>query len=211
MHKIGVRVERRALSDLTGDIERVDAGERLLVALAEAAVDRPDESVRVVIFPVAGEAKLRAVVSEHRARGSWDRQVQTTMRRASAGHHRRTLPRLPDLLAFRSNNAAHRPVAGALERVARARASKRRALHLREGVVLDGIVPARWRPFLVEGEGQEARIGLVDYEICVLKAPPRAAAGEGGLGRRRRSLPRPGRRPARRLRCAPRPLIPARP
>ena len=170
VHKIGVRAERRVLSALTGDIERVHGKERLLVALAEAAVDRPDEPVRVVIFPVAGEAKLRAVVSEHRARGSWDRQVQTTMRRSYAGHYRRMLPRLLDLLTFRSNNAAHRPVLDALERVGRARASKRRVLHLREGVVLDGIVPARWRPFLVEGEGREARIGLVDYEICVLKA-----------------------------------------
>lgn len=80
------------------------------------------------------------------------------------------LPRRLDLLVFRSNNAAHRPVLDALERVGRARASRRRVLHRREGVALDGVVPARWRPFLVGGEGQEARIGLVDYEGCVLKA-----------------------------------------
>lgn len=170
VHKIGVRAERRVLSALTGDIERVDGKEQMLVALAEAAIDRPDEPVRIAIFPVASEAKLRAVVSEHRARGSWDRQVQTTMRRSYAGHYRRMLPRLLDLLTFRSNNATHRPVLDALERVGRARASRRRVLHLREGLVLDGVVPVCWRPFLIEGEGKEARIGLVDYEICVLKA-----------------------------------------
>ena len=98
VHKIGVRAERRVLSALTEDIERVDGKERLLVALAEAAFDRPAEPVRLVIFPVASEAKLRAVVSEHRTRGTWDRQVQTTMRRSYAGHYRRMLPRLLDLL-----------------------------------------------------------------------------------------------------------------
>jgi len=170
VHRIGVRAEKRVLGVLAGEIERVHGKERLLAELAEAAVERPDEAVRVVIFPVASEARLRAVVAEHRARGSWDRQVQTTMRRSYAGHYRRMLPRLLDLLAFRSNNAAHRPVLDALDRVSRARAEKRRVLHLRDGVVLDGIVPARWRPFLIEGEGKHARIGLVDYEICVLKA-----------------------------------------
>ena len=170
VHRIGVRAEKRVLGVLASEIERVHGKERLLAELAEAAVERPDEAVRVVIFPVASEARLRAVVAEHRALGSWDRQVQTTMRRSYAGHYRRMLPRLLDLLAFRSNNAAHRPVLDALDQVSRARAEKRRVLHLRDGVVLDGIVPARWRPFLIEGEGKHARIGLVDYEICVLKA-----------------------------------------
>ena len=202
VHKIGLKAERRAAAALVRDIERVHGKERLLVDIAAAAVDHPDDPVRTAIFPIASEGKLRAVMAEHRARGTWDRQVQTTMRRSYASHYRRMLPRLLEALDFRSNNAAHRPVLEAplppfppppslppppspppsplhllsppssppslpllpspspsspppppssLERIGRARAEGKRVLRLGDGLPLGGIVPGKWRSFLIEG------------------------------------------------------------
>jgi TnpA family transposase len=170
VHKIGVKAERRTAAALVRDVERVHGKERLLVDIAAAAVDHPDDPVRTAIFPVAGEGKLRAVMAEHRARGTWDRQVQTTMRRSYAGHYRRMLPRLLEALDFRSNNAAHRPVLEALEQIGRARAEGKRVLRLGDGLPLEGVVPGKWRSFLIEGDGKDARISLIDYEVCGLKA-----------------------------------------
>jgi hypothetical protein len=131
----------------------------------------PCDPVRTAIFPVAGEGKLRAVMAEHRARGSWDRQVQTMMRRSYANHYRRMLPRLPEALAFRGRQ--RRAPAGA----GSARADRPGASRGQAGAAARGRVAARghraraeWRSFLIGGDGREARISLIDYEVCALKA-----------------------------------------
>lgn len=62
VHKIGVKAERKAAQALTRHAERVCGKDRLLAGIAQAAVDEPDGMVRAVIFPVAGEKTLKAVL-----------------------------------------------------------------------------------------------------------------------------------------------------
>ena len=80
------------------------------------------------------------------------------------------LPRILEVLEFRSNNAAHRPVLGALSWIRQARHDGRRMLHLAEGVPIDGVIPVKWRNIVIQDDSGEGRITLIDYEICVLKA-----------------------------------------
>lgn len=167
VHKIGVTAERRTTAALARDIERVIGKDRLLADIAKAATGNPDGTVRNVIFPVAGETKLKAIVAEYKSRGAWEQRIHHTMRGSYASHYRRMLPPLLEVLEFRSNNAAHRPVLDALAWIRRARREGRRFLSIGDGVPVDGVVPAKWRGFMIAGG---RRINLIDYELCVLQA-----------------------------------------
>ena len=92
---------------------------RLLVDIAAAAIDDPLGRIVDVIYPVAGAAKLKAVIQEDRAKGTLDRRIQTVMRGSYASHYRRMLPRLLSVLDFRSNNAGWRPILNALALIVR--------------------------------------------------------------------------------------------
>lgn len=167
IHKIDVKAERSTMAALTRDIERVLGKDRLLAEIAAAATGDPDGTVRDVIFPVAGEAKLKAIVMEYKARGAWEQRVHHTMRTSYANHYRRMLPALLEVLEFRSNNMVHRPVLDGLAWIRRARREGRRLLHVGDGVPVDGVIPVKWRDVVIAAGG---RINLIDYELCVLKA-----------------------------------------
>lgn len=66
---IGLRAERRVERALIRDIKRVTGKQTLLFAIATAALARPDDTVRAVIFPLAGEQTLRDLVKEAKASG----------------------------------------------------------------------------------------------------------------------------------------------
>ncbi|MGI5200285.1 hypothetical protein ACQEU6_01495 [Spirillospora sp. CA-108201] len=67
-----------------------------------------------------GERTLRGLVHEYRTKGPvYRRTVQTTLKASYTGYYRKGLIELLELLEFRSNNSAHRPVIDALELVKR--------------------------------------------------------------------------------------------
>src|SRR3546814_2148916 len=70
----------------------------------------PSGRICDVIFPIAGKAKLAAIVKESHAKGALDRRIYKVMRGSWANHYRRMLPSLLSVLEFRSNNAVWRPV-----------------------------------------------------------------------------------------------------
>ncbi len=83
VHRLQTRSRRRAIGAvgaIAKDIERAHGKERLLVDIAMAAADAPEGRVMDVIYPVAGAEKLKAVVEEHRSKGTLDRRIQTVMR-----------------------------------------------------------------------------------------------------------------------------------
>ncbi len=170
IHKIGVKAERKAAAAIARDIERVYGKERLLAGIAEAAMGDPNGKVCDVIFPVAGEKKLKAIVTEYKSRGAWDRRIHQTMRGSYASHYRRMLPRILEVLEFRSNNAAHQPVLDALAWIRRARRDGCRVIRIADGIPIEGVIPAKWRGFVIEDDGGGGRINLINYELCVLKA-----------------------------------------
>jgi hypothetical protein len=96
--------------------------ENILFSIAEASLAAPEEKVRRVVYPAiaGGEATLRELVHEYRTKGPVYRTtVATTLRASYTNHYRRGLIRLLEVLQFRSSNATHRPVIGALELVSR--------------------------------------------------------------------------------------------
>jgi hypothetical protein len=120
VHRIGARAERRVTQELVAEFRKVAGKETLLFRLAEAAVARPDDTVRAVVYPVAGEKTLRDLVAEYKSSGTaYRRTVQTTLRASYTGHYRRWLIRLLEVLEFRTSSAACQPVLEALALIRR--------------------------------------------------------------------------------------------
>ena len=95
IHRIGARAERRVEKELLADLKRVGGKTGLLFRVAEATLSNPDGLVKEVVFPVVGEATLRALVREWQATGPLYRyRVQTVIRSSYRAHYRRMLPRL---------------------------------------------------------------------------------------------------------------------
>ncbi|MFD2054808.1 Tn3 family transposase [Mesorhizobium calcicola] len=91
-------------------------------------------------------------------------RIYQVMRGSYAGHYRRILPKLLSVLEFRSNNAVHRPVLGALDWIRRAFETRCRVVP-RNGVPIEGVIPPKWRSAII---GKDGRINRISYELCVL-------------------------------------------
>ena len=171
MHAIGARAERRVEQQAIGELKRVTGKTNLLFEIAGAAVDKPDGTVRDVVFPVAGEQTLRDLVREWQSGPTYRTSLRTTIRSSYAGHYRRMVPKLLDALDFRSNNAVHRPVIEALALVRRYAATRQRHIPAHETVPMEGVVRPLWRDAVLDpGPKSKPRVNRITYEICVLEA-----------------------------------------
>jgi len=172
VHRIGAKAEKRVESELIADLKRVAGKPALLFKLAAASLARPDDPVREVVFPVVDEQTLRDLVAEGEATGPlYRRHLHAVIRSSYRSHYRRMLPIVLDALAFRSNNREHRPVLEALAVVGRHADSKLHGYPDEETVPLDGVVPAAWRPAVIERDAQgRLQINRITYEICALQA-----------------------------------------
>jgi len=113
VHRIGARAERRVTEELINAFKRVTGKENILFSIAEAALAKPDDAVREVVFPAVsgGEQTLRELVHEFRTKGPvYRRTVQTTLRASYTGHYRRGLVALLEVLEFPQQQ--HRPPSG---------------------------------------------------------------------------------------------------
>ncbi len=172
VHHIGARAENKVEQELLDDLKRVGGKQDLLFNLANAAVEKPDGTVREVVFPVVGEQTLRDLVRESKATGpTYRTTLRATIRSSYRGHYRRAVLDLLAALDFRSNNDVHRPVIQALGLIRRYAETRLRHYPVEEEVPLDGIVRPLWRGAVVDEDPQgRPRIDRITYEICVLEA-----------------------------------------
>ncbi|TMR20549.1 DUF4158 domain-containing protein [Nonomuraea turkmeniaca] len=67
VHKISVRAEKKAEGELNGEFRRVQGKNNILVKLATAALELPEEIVRKALYPVVGERTLADIIAEAKA------------------------------------------------------------------------------------------------------------------------------------------------
>ncbi len=172
VHKVAHRAETRVERELIADFKRVSGKNTLLFEIAEAALEKPEESVRAVVYPVANEEKLRDLVREFKATGpAYREQLHTVMKGSYRSHYRAMLIRLLDALEFQSNNETHRPVLEALDIVRQYAASRLHVYPLDVDVPLAGVVRGPWLDTVSERDEQgNRRINRIAYEMCVLLA-----------------------------------------
>lgn len=171
VHKFSKKAERKIVAGLAQDFKKVQGKERLLARIAVAAIGRPDDAVRDVVFPVVDQETLAALVQEYEAEGSYQKRVHAVLRSSYANHYRRMLPPLLAALDFRSNNAVHRPILDALAWIQKMQEDGSRVVRLEAGAAVNEIIPAKWRDLMLEDDGDGGwRINRINYEICVLTA-----------------------------------------
>jgi hypothetical protein len=155
---------------LTAELKKVRGKEGILFKLADAAIGKPDETVRLALYPVVGEKTLRDLVAEAKANEKvFKAKVRTTLRSSYSSYYRQMLPPLLKTLRFRSNNTAYRPVMDAvvlLETYATVD-GKTRFYDAEDEVPMDGVVRKDWREAVIDEKGKIERI---PYELCVLVA-----------------------------------------
>lgn len=126
----------------------------------------------LVVFPVVQEETLRNLVKEWKATGpTYKTTLRTVIRNSYKGHYRRMVPKLLEILDFRSNNDHHRPVIQALNLIKRYAETQLQTFPVKEDVPLDGVVRGLWREAVVEKDAEgHPRINRITYEVAVLEA-----------------------------------------
>jgi len=172
VHRLGARAERRVEKELLEDFKKVSGKTGILFQLAEAAVEKPEGTVKEVIYPVVGETTLKNLVREFKSTGTAYREkVYMTMRSSYSHHYRRLIPNLLKLLEFRSNNQNHRPVIEALEILKKYADSRERYYQESETVPLDGIIKNNFSDLILESNPDgSVKINRINYELAVLQA-----------------------------------------
>lgn len=172
IHKIDARAEQKATAEMIHDLGRIYSKDQVLGRIATAAIAEPDSTVREVVFPVADEPLLTRLAKDYETKEPTKRcRVHRILKASYGGHYRRMLPKILEVLDFRSNNATHRPVLEALAWLVRLRHDKRRTIRLDEGLPVDGVIPTKWWDLVIETDKAGVkRIDRINYEICVLTA-----------------------------------------
>lgn len=189
IQRINARAERRVEKELIGELTAVPGKRGILAKMVTAALDRPDETVRTVVFPAVpgGEKTLRSLAKELMATEKViaDR-VRYQLRGSYSHYYRRMLSPLLATLRFRCNNTTYRPVMQAIELLARyadltltdrqapedqvpARSGAAdRFYPASETVPIEGVVPKAWRDAVLDE--RTGRVERIPYELCVLIA-----------------------------------------
>jgi len=169
VHKISVRAERKVESEINSEFRRVRGKNGILVKLATAALELPEEIVREAIYPVVGTRTLAGIITEAKAdEKSFSTRVRTKLRGSYSHHYRRGLPKLLRAVTFRSGNEAFRPVMDALALLDRYQDSEEDFYAGADAVPLEHVVPDDWRAAVVDED--TGLIERIPYELCVLVA-----------------------------------------
>ena len=171
IHKMSKRAEHKVEEGLASQFQKVPSKLGLLARMAEASLNAPEGVVNKVIFPVASEQLLKALLQEIQASGpGYKETVRTVLKRSYRSHYRRILPELLDVLEFRCGNARHQPVMEALAVLKAHLWCKGSSYPKGTTVVTEGVVRPAWMPLVLDDDGDPPRINRIAYEICVLKA-----------------------------------------
>ena len=141
IHRLDSRAEKRINQQLIDEFKKVSGKTGLLFRIAEVAIAEPSGVIEQVIFPVVSQQTLKNLVAEYKATGTaYRRRVHNVLRASFAGHYRRMIPQLLEMLEFRSNNDIHRPVIEALELLKKYASSKARYYDSSEEIPIDGVL-----------------------------------------------------------------------
>ncbi|MEU6711919.1 DUF4158 domain-containing protein [Nonomuraea sp. NPDC046802] len=169
VHKISVRAEKKVEGELNAEFRRVQGKNGILVKLARAALELPEEIVRKALYPVVGERTLEDIIAEAKANEKELRtRVRTKLRGSYSHHYRRGLPKLLKAVRFRSSNDTFKPVMDALDLLKRYDGSDADFYAAAEAVPLEHVVPEDWRDAVLDFDS--GLVERISYELCVLVA-----------------------------------------
>ncbi len=171
VHKMGKGAEKKIDGSLEKALQKKAPGKiTKLYRMAKASVEEPKGAVENVIFPVAPEQWLLALIEEVETGSDYKGKVRRALHRSYRTHYRPMLPELLNNLEFRCTNTRYQPIMEALK-ILKAHLPHKGPTYPK-GVEppLKGVVPPDWTRLVVDKEGKRPRINRTAYEFCVLKA-----------------------------------------
>jgi TnpA family transposase len=169
--KIGKGAENKIDGSLERALQKKASGKiGKLYRMAKASVEEPKGAVEDVIFPVAPEPWLLALIEEVETSSDYKGKVRRALHRSYRAHYRPMLSDLLNNLEFRCMNTRYQPIMEALK-VLKAHLHHKGSIYPK-GIQppLQGVVPSDWMSLVADGEGKRRKINRTAYEICVLKA-----------------------------------------
>jgi hypothetical protein len=110
IRRIEKKADKTLEKELIGEIKRVYGKRQILYQVALAVTENPDGIVRDVVYPVVGESVFKRLIEELKGSAShYNLSRVKAMRRKYAGHYRRMMKPILDVLVFRANNPAYQP------------------------------------------------------------------------------------------------------
>jgi len=171
IHKIDVKAVKKVEQEMIRDFKKVRGKDSILRDIAELSIENPDGLIKDVIYPIYGQDILTNIVKDLKNNNtSFKKKVYTVMKNSYSKHYRRMLPKLLNILVFKSNNDAHKPVIHAIQLINRIIESNLKFIVLDENIPISGIVSEKWKKAVIQKDnsGKEI-IEKVNYEICVLQ------------------------------------------
>jgi len=172
IHKISRNAENKVVKEFVKDFKKVTGKNNILLKMAESSLQHPDGTVREVIYPVAKEETLQDLVKElKKSENTFKGKVFSVIKGSYSRHYRKMMPKILEMLDFRSNNDVHRPVIEALEVVHQFMDSKAKFLELDGAIPVNKIIKSGMKnPMIQKDKYGNQLIQKVEYEICVLQA-----------------------------------------
>ena len=139
--------------------------EALLREILSAALHNPTRPIGDVVFDMIDRPAVVAIVNNKIEKPSWARDVFSLMRGSWSSYYRPMLQTLLSTVEFASNNQHHRPLLKALDWISVQHGSKQRFHVKRDRIILNGVVPNKYRSAVVDADGYLDRHA---YELCAV-------------------------------------------
>src|SRR5208283_5414627 len=165
VHKMGKGAEKKIDGSLEKALQKKAPGKiAKLYRMAKASIEEPKGAVENVIFPVAPEQWLLALIEEVETSSDYKGKVRRALHRSYRTHYRPMLPELLNNLEFRCTNTRYQPIMEALK-ILKAHLPHKGPTYPK-GVEppLKGVVPPDWTRLVVDKEGKRPRINRTAYE-----------------------------------------------
>ncbi len=163
--KFRKRAEKAIASEIAREAQSVYDKDKLLKDILVHALERPERAIGDVVFELISQPDAQRLIKATSKKGEWAHDVFTQMKRSWMGHYRPMLGKLLNVIEFRSNNQAYRPLIDALDWLNVNFKNRAKIRIGPDGPPINGIVPPKYRPAVVNGEGF---IDRHSYELCVV-------------------------------------------
>jgi hypothetical protein len=177
IHKIDKKSEGVLAKELLrGGVKTVWGKKGLLFRIAIASADEPDGTVKDVIYPAVGEKVILRLVEEAKAANAdYEVAKSQVVQKKYKGHYRRMMKPVLEVLTFRTENPAHKPLLEGVELVKRY-LDTNHTYYPDEEYIPESLLTAHWANLVLEQKpnGKGKRALKHQFEVCVLSKLERA-------------------------------------
>lgn len=172
IHKIDSKAVKRVEKEILNENRKIFSKNHVLSRLTELALDNPEGVIKDVIYPEFKPDILSELLKTLTIRDiSYKSRVYTVMKGSYSRHYRRMIPKLLDILEFKTNNQANIPILQGIEHIKEYFNLNIKFFRVNKILPVEGVLPSKWKKAVLEKDshGNDV-ISKINYEICVLQA-----------------------------------------